>query len=116
MGTLVVLALFGSRHQDRKLLALRGESFAEYLSRTSTVPFAAALAGRTRIVWRELPKGALALGVVLAFALRAVHAHLFEHAGVYVIAPVVLGAFSILAAEWRSELRQATRAAGAAHT
>src|SRR5262249_34027693 len=52
---LAVLALAGAWHQDRKLLARRGPSFAVFLSSTSLVPFAAILSGRQRLVLRELP-------------------------------------------------------------
>ena len=117
MGALALLAVFGARHQDRKLLALRGQPYAEYLASTSTLPFAAALAGRTRVVWRELPLGGLILGLVVAVALRAVHAHVFDYGGAFVIVPTVGGAFSILISEWRSELQRARRNAArtAAH-
>jgi uncharacterized membrane protein len=101
LGGLAAIALVGARLQDRKLLALRGESYATYLAHTSTLPFAAALAGRTRIVWRELPIAGLAFGVVLAFLLRAVHAHVFDYAGLFVIVPTVGGAFLLLVAERR---------------
>jgi uncharacterized membrane protein len=105
MGALAAIALVGARLQDRKLLALRGESYATYLARTSTLPFAAALAGRTRIVWRELPIAGLVFGVVLAFLLRAVHARVFDYGGLFVIVPVVGGAFLLLVREWRGERR-----------
>ena len=106
MGGLAFVALAGARHQDRKLLALRGERDAAYLASTSMLPFAAALAGRTRIVWRELPIGGLALGVVVAFLLRAVHPHIFDYAGLFVIAPTVGGAFLLLSVEGLAERRR----------
>lgn len=103
MGALAAIALVGARLQDRKLLALRGEPYASYLAHTSLMPFAAALEGRTRVVWRELPIAGLACGLVLAFVLRAVHAHLFDFAGLFVIVPAVGGAFFLLVSEWRGE-------------
>src|SRR5262249_55955835 len=60
-----VLGLAGGWHQDRKLLRLRGESYAAYLAATSTVPFAAIVSGRQRLVWRELPFGSLVAGVAI---------------------------------------------------
>ena len=105
MGALAAIALAGAHLQDRKLLALRGEPYASYLAQTSLVPFAAALEGRTRIVWRELPLAGLACGLALAFVLRAVHAQLYAHAGLFVIVPTVGGAFFLLVSEWRGERR-----------
>lgn len=105
MGSLAGFALLGARLQDRKLLALRGEPYADYLAATSTVPFAAISAGRQRMLWAELPYGMLSLGLALAWALRAVHPHLFEHGGAYVIAAFVLGPLSILLTEWRRDRR-----------
>src|SRR5262245_10642906 len=105
LGSLAAVALVGARLQDRKLLALRGESYAHYLARTSTIPFAAALAGRTRVVWGELPVAGLVLGVVAAFLLRAVHGHILDFAGLLVIVPVVGGAFAIAASSWLAQRR-----------
>src|SRR4030095_4865236 len=45
MGSLACFALLGAALQDRKLLALRGEPYADYLATTSTVPLAAISAG-----------------------------------------------------------------------
>src|SRR5207245_11692690 len=67
-GSLALLAIAGTRHQDAKLLARSGQPYADYLAATSAVPFAAVLAGRQRFVWRELALGALAAG--LGFAAR----------------------------------------------
>src|SRR5262245_2173871 len=53
-GCLAVFVVVGTWHQDRKLLARRGAAYAEHLAVTSAVPFAAVLAGRQRVVWREL--------------------------------------------------------------
>jgi hypothetical protein len=60
-------------------------------------------------VWSELPIAGLAFGLVLAFLLRAVHAHVFAYAGVLVIVPTVGGAFLLLLAEWRSERKAGRR-------
>jgi len=92
MAGLALLAVAGAWHQDRKLLRLRGEPYAAYLEATSFVPFAAIIAGRQRLVWGELSVGALALGLVLAVALRTVHGSIFAHSGVWVIVGVVGGA------------------------
>ena len=105
MGSLALFAWVGAALQDRKLLALRGEPYADYLAVSSMLPFGAIAAGRQRLVVRELPHRALLLGLVLAWALRGVHAHLFDHGGAYVIAALVLGPLTILVKTWRRDRR-----------
>ena len=107
MGGLALVAGVGAWHQDRKLLALRGAPYEEYLAATSAVPFAAILAGRQRLVWSELPVVLPLVGLALAWGLRAVHASLFARGGAYVIGAVVGGALVILVGEWRRERRAA---------
>lgn len=92
MGGLALFAVIGAWHQDRKLLRQHGEPYAAYLEATSTVPFAAIVAGRQRLAWGELPLGALALGIALAVVLRTVHESIFAHGGAWVIAAVLGGA------------------------
>jgi uncharacterized membrane protein len=111
MGGLALFALAGARLQDRKLLALRGDSYAAWCAATSTLPFAAIAAGRQRFVAAELPYGMLALGLALAFVLRAVHGSLFAHGGAYVILALVLGPLMILLDEWRRARRRPAPAA-----
>jgi uncharacterized membrane protein len=89
MLALAALALVGLRHQDAKLARRYGAPFEGYLASTSVVPFAAVLAGRQTLVWRELPFGALALGLGIAVLLRAIHGALFAHRGIGVVAVVV---------------------------
>jgi uncharacterized membrane protein len=105
MGFLGVYALVGAALQDRKLAELRGEPYLRYLAKSSLLPFAAIAAGRQRLVASELPYATLLLGLVLAWSLRAVHGHLFDHGGAYVIAAVVIGPLSILVGERRRERR-----------
>jgi uncharacterized membrane protein len=115
MACLAIFSLIGPVLQDRKLLALRGAPYAAYLSATSLLPFAAIATGRQRLVLRELPFALLGLGLALAWGLRAVHAHLFDHGGAYVIAAFVLGPLAILLGELRRDRRarrQATWVAG----
>ena len=107
MGGLALLAGFGAREQDRKLLALRGAPYADYLAVTSSVPFAAILAGRQRLVSRELPIALPLLGLLFAWGLRAVHGGLFAHGGAYVIGAVLGGVLVILIDEWRRGRRSA---------
>jgi uncharacterized membrane protein len=95
MVALATLAAVGSQHQDGKLARVRGPNFERYVGATSMVPFAAILAGRQRLVLGELPWGALAAGVGVAFLLRQVHDQVFAHRGAWVIAATVGGALSI---------------------
>lgn len=112
-GSLALLAVVGARHQDAKLLARRGKPYADYLTVTSAVPFAAVISGRQQVVWRELPFGALAAGLVLTFALRVVHDAIFAHGGVWVIVSV-LGLAAILTLQsWRRARRSDALAASA---
>lgn len=97
MLTLAALATLGARHQDAKLHRLRGQSFRDYLDVTSMVPFAAIVAGRQRLVWRELPLMGFATGLAVAAALRWAHADVFAHRGGWVILVAVGGALVILA-------------------
>jgi uncharacterized membrane protein len=90
-SSLAVLAAAGARHQDAKLLRRGGEPYRRFLETTSVVPFAAIIAGRQHVVWRELPIAVLTAGLVLAVAMRAVHDSIFAHGGLFVIAAVVGG-------------------------
>ncbi len=111
---LASLALGGSWHQDRKLLARRGDAFAAYLAVTSTTPFAAILSGRQRLVARELSWGSLALAGAAAVFLGRVHDAIFAHGGAWVIAVVVGGAAALMAQDWLVARRRARRAASVA--
>ena len=87
-----VVAIVGAWHQDRKLLTLRGRPYEAYLAATSLVPFAAILAGRQRLVWRELQYGTLAVFAGVAVWLRTVHGAIFAHDGAWVITATLGGA------------------------
>ena len=100
-GELALLTLIGAWHQDRKLLRRRGQPYADYLAVTSALPFAAVLAGRQRIVWRELPWSAFATGFAVSFALRAVHGSILSHGGAWVTGSVVGGAAILSFESWR---------------
>jgi len=108
---LALLSTAGAAHQDRKLLALRGETHAGFLAATSAVPFAAILRGRQRLVAGELPWAGLALALLLALWLRHVHARIFAHGGAWVIAVVVGGAAVLLVQDWARSRRGARGAA-----
>ena len=107
-GGLAVLGLVGSWHQDRKLLRLRGESYAAYVAATSTIPFAAILAGRQRLALRELPLRALAGGAVVAVLLRALHDSLLAHGGFWFLS-IVLGGAGVQMVQGFRRVRRAAR-------
>jgi len=105
---LTALAVLGAVHQDRKLARRLGDPYREYLSQTSTLPFAAILAGRQRLAPGEQPWLPMLAGVVLAFVLRGVHEKIFAAGGAWLIA-VVLGGAAL--ATLGSARRQARRRA-----
>jgi len=86
-----VLALAGPLHQDAKLRVLRGSAYDHYLAQTSMIPFVAIATGRQRFVASEMPWRTLALGLVVAAAIRLVHDHLFDAYGAPFILAVVGG-------------------------
>jgi len=95
-SSLAVLAAAGARHQDAKLLRRGGDPYRRFFETTSMAPFAAIIAGRQRVVWRELPIAGLTAGLALAAALRLVHDSIFAHGGLFVITAVVGGAAIIV--------------------
>lgn len=111
LAGLGLLAVLGAWHQDRKLLALRGEPYAAFLAQTSFLPFAAIVAGRQRLVPGELPWLGLAVAAALALGLRAVHDGIFAHGGAWVIGVTVGGAAFLGLQSWRAARRRRRRAA-----
>ena len=104
---IATVMIVGAWHQDRKLLVLRGRPYEAYLAATSAVPFVAILAGRQRLVWRELPYGALAACAAIAVSLRVVHGAIFDHGGAWVIVATLGGAAGAgLASAWHARRRR----------
>lgn len=106
-GALAVYAFVGAWQQDKKLLALRGRPYGEYLAATSAVPFAAVLAGRQRIVWAELSWVAIAGSALVVLLLRVVHGSILAHGGAWVIGSIVGGAAALTLKSWRNASRRA---------
>jgi uncharacterized membrane protein len=109
-----LLALFtvlGARHQDEKLLALRGEPYRRYLAATSLLPFGAVLAGRQTLAGSDLPVVGLAIGAVLAVGLRMVHGSILGHDGIWLSGAVILGAAVATVQSWRRAHRTSSRRA-----
>jgi uncharacterized membrane protein len=75
-GGFPVFAWIGARHQDARKLREVPE-YATFVRATSIVPFAAIVAGRQRLVARELPVAALAGGLLVTVLLRLYHRTLF---------------------------------------
>ena len=73
IGGLLVLALGGMRHIDRRRETELGSAWGPVLLTTSAVPFAAALAGRTQLDWSGIGWWRPALGLALYAALLAAH-------------------------------------------
>lgn len=105
----VILSAAGAWHQDRKLTARRGLRHADYVARTSTVPFAAVVSGRQRVVWSELPLLYLGGGLMVAALLRYVHDQIFAWGGAAVVAVVIGGAALEGVQSWRRARRGALR-------
>jgi uncharacterized membrane protein len=87
-GGLVLLAVVGSMHQDKKLVAQKGHGYARFLEQTSAVPFVAILRGRQRFAWREQPWLFLVLGLVVAWLLRTFHDRVFANDGSWFVLAV----------------------------
>lgn len=76
-GGLLVYGVVGCMHQDARKRAIEGPPFEAFLAETSLVPFAAILAGRTKLVWSELPWLGLAIGVLAAVGFYHLHWTMF---------------------------------------
>jgi len=100
----VLLAIFGSMHQAKKLRARKGEPFVRYLASTSAIPFVAVAQRRQSLVLREIPWIALALGALFALGVRLVHDRIFAWYGAPLLATVVFGSMLlalITTSRWR---------------
>jgi len=96
-------------NERRPALRRRGQPYADYLAVTSTIPFAAIVGGRQRLVWRELPLGTLAAGVGAAVVLRLVHAGLFADGGLWIVLAAVGGGGIASLQSWLRARRQQAR-------
>ena len=116
-GGALLIAVVGGLLQDRKLLAARGSSHAEYLAATSFVPLLAVLRGRQRIVAGELPWLAWAAGLGLAWGSRALHGTGFDAGWIVVLAVLVVGPtwFAIASAFSHHRARSHAAAPGNPH-
>ncbi len=74
---MIVLAAAGMAHMDARKKTEMGPAWDTFATRTSTVPFAAAVAGRVRIVFAEIGWGRVALALALYGGFLYVHGLLF---------------------------------------
>jgi len=77
-STFWIVAAFGTRSIDRKRARKFGDSWLQYRTCTSNVPFAAIASGRTRLAVREIGVWRLLLAVAVFCALVSVHLRLFH--------------------------------------
>jgi len=76
-GMFPALGILGGMHQDQRKIRDLGDSYREFVARTSFVPFAALLSGRVQWSSSDMPWAAIGAGVVLTVALLALHPTIF---------------------------------------
>lgn len=76
-GMFPALGIIGGMHQDQRKIRELGDSYRQFLAKTSFVPFAALLGGRVRWASGDMPWAAIGAGVVLTVAIVALHPTIF---------------------------------------
>lgn len=76
-GGLLAFSLAGAAHQDTRKRATEEARLGQFFAETSFWPFGAIMAGRNRLIWRELPWTALAIGAAAAAGIYALHPWVF---------------------------------------
>jgi len=76
-GGLLAFGLAGAAHQDSRKRAIEQERLGQFFAESSFWPFGAVIAGRNRVIWRELPWVALAIGAGAAVGIYALHSWAF---------------------------------------
>lgn len=77
-GGLLAFSLAGAARQDARKRATENARLGQFFAETSFWPFGAIVAGRNRLIWRELPWIALIIGAVAAFGIYALHSWVFS--------------------------------------
>ena len=72
-GGLLAFSLAGAAHQDARKRATEEERLGQFFAESSFWPFAAIIAGRNRLIWRELPWIVLVIGAAAAVGIYALH-------------------------------------------
>ena len=76
-GMFPAVGIIGGMHQDRRKIRALGDRYREFVAKTSFLPFAALIGGRVRWTGDDTPWTAIAVGVVLAVAIVALHPMIF---------------------------------------
>jgi uncharacterized membrane protein len=76
-GMFPALGILGGMHQDQRKIRDLGDSYREFVAKTSFVPFAALISGRAQWSSGDMPWAAIGAGVVLTVALLALHPTIF---------------------------------------
>jgi uncharacterized membrane protein len=76
-GSLFVVGLFGSYHQDQRKAREKGEAYKAFQRETGIFPFAAILQGKTAFVAKELRVPFVIIAVLAFVAAIVVHENLF---------------------------------------
>ena len=76
-GMFPALGILGGMHQDQRKIRDLGDSYREFVAKTSFVPFAALISGRAQWSSSDMPWAAIGAGVVLTVALLALHPTIF---------------------------------------
>jgi uncharacterized membrane protein len=105
-GGLAIYSIAGALHQETKLRRELGDRFTAYLNATSLVPFAAIVAGRQRLAVSELPFVGIAVGLLLALALRWAHASILADGGAWAIGVMIVGPLTAAVFTWLRRRRR----------
>lgn len=76
-GGFLALGVFGSMALDHKRAVTYGDEWRRFAAQTSNIPFAAIIARRNRMVWKEITWHPLVIAAVLFEALFLSHSWLF---------------------------------------
>jgi uncharacterized membrane protein len=76
-GIFPALSIIGGMHQDTRKLHELGESYREFMAKTSFTPFAALISGRVGWTSNDTPWAALGVGLVLTVVIVALHPTIF---------------------------------------
>ena len=76
-GGMLAFSLAGAAHQDARKRATEHARLGQFFAETSFWPFGAIVAGRNRLIWRELPWIALVIGAAAAVGIYALHSWAF---------------------------------------
>lgn len=76
-GGMVLFAVIGCAHQDARKRVEGGATLEPFFAETSLLPFGAIVAGRTSLVWSELPWPGMGLGAAFALVFYLAHPLMF---------------------------------------